>query len=391
MYNNDSDMTSGFNSERRDYMRKSGEANEDRIINKDSRDPFRYEKNIQYDDYYRYNLTTDQSEHLRTPLSNVHLNFNYDEGKVNNSITSTGSNMYKRRVGTPDDELLADFSDILKNRQRNREVKSRDTNSTISTELSYYKNMIDNMQGEISKLNTKLNDLEVRNNNGTVVGSGVSRGNTDRGYIGNTLKNAPVKRELTRTASLKDYGRTISKEKVKTISSRGTSSEKKIVKKTTTKSKSRSKTPNKTKIQTAKRTPTQEPFSENEQLRIHIKKLEERIKYLTEQLHFDKVEKKGKDHLRVELEIWKNRADSLSHSYIDTLNDLRKQLASDKSRYTEEIKSAQTTFVNQVMSLKTGYQSVIEKNENTIKKLRRENEDLRKKVTKVKDILVKDK
>ena len=87
--------------------------------------------------------------------------------------------------------------------------------------------------------------------------------------------------------------------------------------------------------------------------------------------------------------MWKNRADSLSHGYLETLNELKLQLAQDRSKYNEEIKSAQTNFTTQVLALKNQYQGIIEKNENTIKKLRKENNDLRKKVSKVKDILIK--
>jgi cell division protein FtsB len=127
---------------------------------------------------------------------------------------------------------------------------------------------------------------------------------------------------------------------------------------------------------------------ENELLKSKITELEKIIKDLTDQIALDNIQKKGKDHLRVELEIWKNRSESMGKNYIDTISSLKKQLLQDKMSFIDQIKSTQINFTNQIISLKTKYQTTIEKYEISNKKLKKENEELKKKVNKVKEIIV---
>jgi cell division protein FtsB len=434
MYNNNIEMGSpnfDFNSNS-DYVFTSTDLKEDRVINKEHIDPFRYEKNIKYDDYSKHNLSTGGDERQRTPKAGVYLNYNYENMYSNEKAAATNNYSnnanYRRRINITDDEIFENPSDkkggsrLPQFKRAEETVKARDTtaNNDISSELSYYKNIIDTMQSDIMKLNYKLNDLEVKNNNTSHISNhhATTQSKTSERTVGGgseRLNQLEMEKELlsfrripdTQSKTVKiENTRDLSKgtrnksntklNSAKTVSTRSASSDKKINKET---NKGRSKTPSRASIKQTrsktksltidinKNTIDSSNHREQEQLKATVKHLEEKVKYLTQQLHFEKIEKKGKDHLRVELEIWKNRADSLSQNYLETLNGLRNQLAADKSKFTEEIKSAQKSFVTQVMALKDQYQSVIEKNETTIKKIRKENEDLRRKVHKVKDII----
>jgi hypothetical protein len=129
-------------------------------------------------------------------------------------------------------------------------------------------------------------------------------------------------------------------------------------------------------------------LSENEALKEKVSELEKKLRTINDQVALDILEKKGKDHLRVELEIWKNRSESLAKNYVETLSNLKKQILTDKTNFLDQIKTSQTAFTSQVNMLKNKYQSTLDKYEINVKKLRKENEELKKKVSKVKEILI---
>lgn len=130
---------------------------------------------------------------------------------------------------------------------------------------------------------------------------------------------------------------------------------------------------------------------ENEELKSKITNLEKSLKNINYQLSLDALEKKGRDYLRVELEIWKNRSETIANSYIETTSNMKKQLLQDKSNFVDQIKSMQNTYTGEINQLKNKYQSTIEKYENSIKRLRKDNEELKIKVSKVKEILTPNK
>jgi len=70
---------------------------------------------------------------------------------------------------------------------------------------------------------------------------------------------------------------------------------------------------------------------------------------------------------------------------------MKKQLLQDKSNFVDQIKSMQNTYTGEINQLKNKYQSTIEKYENSIKRLRKDNEELKIKVSKVKEILTPNK
>ena len=93
------------------------------------------------------------------------------------------------------------------------------------------------------------------------------------------------------------------------------------------------------------------------------------------------------DALRNELELWKNRSEMLTSNFFENLNAMKKQLLDDKNLYISQIKNMKSNFTGQVTTLKNKYQTSLEKSKNIIKKLRKENDDYKKKMLKVKEIL----
>jgi hypothetical protein len=191
----------------------------------------------------------------------------------------------------------------------------------------------------------------------------------------NKLKKDLIKPPSTRSNSKSS----IRKPRESNTSARNIKSKSPIpVKKASNTSRSKSKP----KAQSVKKTKPK-----NNELEQKISELEGLVQYLSDQLRREKTGN-GKDHLRVELEIWKKRTEALTKKYLESFSQLRNQLITNKSSFLDQIKILQTNFNTQVNNLKVQYQTNIEKNEHVIKRMRRENEDMKKKVLKVKDIII---
>ena len=405
-------LTSNFNFP--SYTLTSGELKEDRIINKESRDPFRYEKNIRYEDF-KY-----------IPSE--------DDNKVNLLINYNDNSKFSHR------QEHFETAPIRSNRYQDEEK------SNINQELTYYKNIIDNMQAEIMKLNSKLNELDGRNNSYVYIPKIENlEKNIDnlKVQIDNNLKNKEdrlyklekdkdllfnknmeIEKEINRldsivykNESVKSNMTKLKKELNKPPSTRSNSkgsvrkprdinSGQKSVKsksptikqtpskssikssakssiKTSAKTSNTSRSKSKPKAQSVKK---QKPI--NKELEEKITDLERIVEYLTDQLRREKTSSRGKDHLRLELEIWKTRTEALTKKYLENLSALKNQLVTNKSSFLDQLKILQTNFNTQVNNLKIQYHTNIEKNEHVIKRMRRENEDMRKKVMKVKDLII---
>ena len=126
---------------------------------------------------------------------------------------------------------------------------------------------------------------------------------------------------------------------------------------------------------------------ENEELKQKVNNLEKSLKSVNYQISLDTLEKKGRDHLRVELEIWKNRSETIANSYLETMSNMKKQLLQDKANFLEQIKMMQSTYTGEIHGLKAKYQTTLDRYETTLKRLRKDNEELKNKVSKVKEIL----
>ena len=142
MLNDDLDLTSNFNFGINTIT--SGELKEDRIINKDSRDPYKYERKIKYENnLYNPSFNAEGDDEINKLV----LLYNYDD-----------CNKFKRKSNSATEEMIINSSAKKNNRYTEEERMN------VNQELNFYKNMIDNMQNDIVKLNYKLNELDNKNN-----------------------------------------------------------------------------------------------------------------------------------------------------------------------------------------------------------------------------------
>jgi hypothetical protein len=135
-------------------------------------------------------------------------------------------------------------------------------------------------------------------------------------------------------------------------------------------------------------------LQENEILKEKIKHLEAKIEQIVKaketslNMNSNNTEEpKDNNNLILELQIWKNRSEKMSENYILTLNDLRNQLKQDRKHYVDLVRNMQSEFHSEVDRLKKAYEGNIIRNEKIVKKLKKENEDITKKLGKVKDII----
>ena len=371
----------------------SGEMKEDRIINKDSRDPFKYERKIKYENNLYNPSFNNEGDDDKSKLV---LLYNYDE-----------YNKFKRKSNSTCEDMINNSSAKKNNRYTEEERMN------VNQELNTYKNMIENMQNEIVKLNYKLNELDNKNNsfvnipkiesleknidlmknqidhNMKVKEDRLFKLEKDKEYL--LLKNQEIEKELNRLDLILYRNESVKSGHVNKLSAdlkkpNSTRSNSKDTRNIKVVQKMKSKSPNikKRRDLSLRRVKNEN----NENLEKKIKKLERIIMNLNEQLNLEKNDKKGKDNNRSELQIWKNRTEMVSKNYADNLKNMKKQLFIDKENYNEQIKIIQGNFVNQVNILKNQYQSIIEKNEKTIKNMKKENCILKNRVMKVKDILI---
>lgn len=127
---------------------------------------------------------------------------------------------------------------------------------------------------------------------------------------------------------------------------------------------------------------------ENIMLKNKVSELESIIKKLKWENKIDELQKKGKDSIRLELEIWKDRSEKLASNYLVNINEIKKQLSEDKDKYTKEIKHIQLKANQDINTLSERFTLAIEKYERDIQEMKKENKDLRKKINKVQNILV---
>ena len=113
--------------------------------------------------------------------------------------------------------------------------------------------------------------------------------------------------------------------------------------------------------------------------------LREEIKQLKEKLN--ELEKFSNNKAIQEVKFWKNRCDVLASNYYESINSLRIQIKEEKTNFLEQIKNLNIECLNQVEEVNLKYQNILAQCDWNITKLKKENEELRKKFSKVKNIL----
>ena len=92
-------------------------------------------------------------------------------------------------------------------------------------------------------------------------------------------------------------------------------------------------------------------------------------------------------NLLIEIEIWKNRSESIAKSYLDNMSGLKDQLNKSKINFTNEIKIIKQQTNNEVENIQNKYVGMLDKYENNIRKMRKDNDDLKKKIDRVQSII----
>jgi hypothetical protein len=128
---------------------------------------------------------------------------------------------------------------------------------------------------------------------------------------------------------------------------------------------------------------------ENQMLKEKIKHLEKIIEEQENERYFERVESKGKDYMRIELEVWKNKYDQLSAEFTESFIQMKKQLADEKQFFTEQFNNSQNYFQSQIKNLKEKYESTIDKNNLDIERLRNSNKMLTEKFVKMQKLIGK--
>lgn len=125
-------------------------------------------------------------------------------------------------------------------------------------------------------------------------------------------------------------------------------------------------------------------IEENQKLRKKVKDLEMIINNLLSRAENNK----AKSDIRLEVKLWKERTRQLSENYLKTLHDIHTELNKDKMAFKLSIKKIQSKFVKDVKDLENFYNPQMIKNEKKIQLLLKEQNDLRKKEEKLKEVFM---
>lgn len=125
-------------------------------------------------------------------------------------------------------------------------------------------------------------------------------------------------------------------------------------------------------------------MEENQKLRKKVKDLEMIINNLMTLAENNK----AKSDIRVEVKLWKERTRQLSDNYLKTLHDIHTELNKDKMALKLSIKKIQSKFIKDVKELENFYNPQMIKNEKKIQLLLKEQNDLRKKEEKLKEVFM---
>jgi len=319
-------------------------------------------KKIPNNDYSSNINLTLESVLNKSPLGNKYLNnsksnkiaeINKSKNRSNNKSTNKSAVSKSKNNSTikPDNTRLKTLNSI----NNSKNIKSsRDSNEPINSNISKRKKFVTIDKNKDTTLISKKTNLFTNTKNDINKSKNSKINNS---YINTTLSTIKHNK-----------GKVINLDKISNIDNLSSLDE------------------NLEQVRKQKREILQQ---ENEILKEKIFQLELKIDNLSKANGnlFNNEEDPSKNNLIMELQIWKSRSEKITENYIHTLNDLRNQLKHDKKHYVDLIKNMQNNFQEGVDRLKKVYDGNIIRNEKTIKKLKKENEDISKKLTKVKDII----
>ena len=174
----------------------------------------------------------------------------------------------------------------------------------------------------------------------------------------------------------------------RTLTSRSTGKTRQTTKTNYNRSKSIALTGNKDKKVSFKTLKEKDEY-DNIYLKELISKKQREIKQLKDDLRIVYLQEKGEGYLQYELELWKQKTETIGRDFIDNLNQIKEKLYYDKLDYQNQIKQLKQLCEFNFKNSYENYEDIISKQEFLIKNLSDKNEDLRKRVDRMKSIFNK--
>ena len=174
----------------------------------------------------------------------------------------------------------------------------------------------------------------------------------------------------------------------RTLTSRSTGKTRQTTKTNYNRSKSIALTGNKDKKVSFKTLKEKDEY-DNIYLKDLISKKQREIKQLKDDLRIVYLQEKGEGYLKYKLELWKQKTETIGRDFIDNLNQIKEKLYYDKLDYQNQIKQLKQLCEFNFKNTYEKCEDIISKQEFLIKNLSDKNEDLRKRVDRMKSIFNK--
>ena len=194
-------------------------------------------------------------------------------------------------------------------------------------------------------------------------------------------------KRLNSAISNKSY-KSQNKQLKRTLTSRSTGKTRQTTKTNYNRSKSIALTGNKDKKVSFKTLKEKDEY-DNIYLKELISKKQKEIKQLKDDLRIVYLQEKGEGYLQYELELWKQKTETIGRDFIDNLNQIKEKLYYDKLDYQNQIKQLKQLCEFNFKNTYEKCEDIISKQEFLIKNLSDKNGDLRKRVDRMKSIFNK--
>ncbi len=128
---------------------------------------------------------------------------------------------------------------------------------------------------------------------------------------------------------------------------------------------------------------------DNTYLKELIAKKQREINQLKDDLRIVYLQEKGEGYLQYELELWKQKTETIGRDFIDNLNQIKERLYYDKIDYQNQIKQLKNLCEYNFAQINERWENIVNKQEFIINNLLDKNNDLRKRVERMKSIFNK--
>ena len=128
---------------------------------------------------------------------------------------------------------------------------------------------------------------------------------------------------------------------------------------------------------------------DNTYLKELIAKKQREINQLKDDLRIVYLQEKGEGYLQYELELWKQKTETIGRDFIDNLNQIKERLYYDKIDYQNQIKQLKNLCEDNFILMHENCENIVNKQEFIINDLLDKNNDLRKRVERMKSIFNK--